>query len=144
MGGTAGAPAAHETSGLTTRAIVRYIRSIGGDDAVRRVLERSRLGRTLPHLEDESSWSTYDEKIALFEAAAEVLDDPAVARHIGETVLRLRVGLGLVVLLRTLGSPELVLRNISATAAKFSSCCTMRTFDASSMGARPSQKRAGC
>src|SRR5579872_725075 len=136
MSATAEAQAANETSGLTTRAIVRYIRSVGGDDAVRRVLERSGIARSLAQLEDESSWSTYEEKIGLFDAAAEVLDDPAVARHIGETVLRLRVGMGVVVLLRALGSPELVLRNISATAAKFSSCCTMRTLDASPAGAR--------
>lgn len=136
MGTSTRVQAANETSGLTTRAIVRYIRSVGGEAAVERVLERSGVKATLAHLEDESSWSSYDDKIALFEAAGQVLDDPLVARHVGETVLRLRVAFGLVVLLRAVGSPELVLRNISATAAKFSTCCTMQTLDASATGAR--------
>ena len=41
---------------------------------------------------DENTWFSYDKKIALFEAAAEVLDDPQVTRHAGERALELNVG----------------------------------------------------
>lgn len=119
---------ARETSGVTTRLIVRYVRERGGDEAVARVLERAGSRRTAAELEDESAWTSYAEKIALFRAAAEVFDDADVARRIGETVIKERVGLGVKVLLRSLGSPNQVLREVSRTAAKFSTTCDMRTY----------------
>ncbi len=116
---------ARETSGLTTRLIVRYVRRAGGDEAVVELLDRAAQGRTLEQLEDERHWTSYDHKVALFEAAAAILDQPDVGCRIGETVLREQVGMGLRVLLRSLGSPGQVVRNVARAAPKFSTAASM-------------------
>jgi len=120
-----GSAAARETAGITTRLIVHHVRARRGEPGVAELLLRSGVSHSAEALEDESRWTSYDTKIALFEAAVKVLDDPQAARHIGETVLALRVGLPLKLLLRALGSPGQVLRNIARTATRFSSVCTM-------------------
>src|SRR5690606_10702311 len=71
-----------ETAGVTTRLIVSYVRRHRGDDGVARVLELAGETRSVESLEDELGWSSYDQKIALFEAAAVVTGDPDVARRI--------------------------------------------------------------
>jgi diguanylate cyclase (GGDEF)-like protein len=108
---------------------IRYVRSKAGDDGVARMLALAGETRTAEELEDEHRWSTYEQKIALWEAAAVVLDDPVVTRHIGESALEHRVGAGLRVLLRTLGSPGLVLSNVAKAGAKFSTVATMQAVD---------------
>jgi signal transduction histidine kinase len=115
-----------ETSGITTALIVGYVRSHGGQGAVTKVLSLAGEGRSPSELEDPATWSTYDQKIALFQAAAQVLQDRLVARHIGATVLESNVGRGLRMLLRTLGSPRQVLRNIAKAAPRLSNVCTVQ------------------
>jgi K+-sensing histidine kinase KdpD len=113
------------TAGVTTALILRYVRSRAGDQGVARVMELAGDDRDPTELEDETSWSTYDQKIRLFDAAAQALDDPQVARRIGETVIDQRVGAPIKLLLRALGSPGQVLKNVAKTAPKFSTVCTM-------------------
>jgi signal transduction histidine kinase len=119
-----------ETSGTTTALTLRYVQSIGGEQAVHDVLIKAGESRSAEQLEDERRWSTYKQKVALFEAAAEVLGDEKVARHIGQTVLDHRVGLPLKLLLRALGSPAQVLKNVAKAAPKFSTVCTMTAIEA--------------
>jgi signal transduction histidine kinase len=113
------------TAGVTTALILSYVKERGGAESVAKLIAESGIGRTEEELLDETRWSTYDEKIALFVAAASILDDPLVARHVGQTVLRQRVGAPLKLLLRAVGSPGQVLKNIASTAPKFSTVCTM-------------------
>ena len=103
---------ARETAGTTICLIVRYVRHHAGDEGVARLLALAGDDRPLAVLENEQHWSTYEEKIALLEAAAVVLDDPDVALHIGETALDHSVGPGIRILLRRLGSPRMVLANV--------------------------------
>ena len=116
---------ARETAGTTICLIVRYVRHHAGDDGVARMLALAHEERPLATLENEQVWSTYEQKIALLEAAAVVLDDPDVALHIGETALDHSVGPGIRILLRRLGSPRMVLSNVSKAAAKFSTVTDM-------------------
>lgn len=118
-------PPSRHTAGVTTRLILQYVRAKAGEDGVRRMLQRAGESRPPPVLDDERTWSTYDQKINLLEAAAAVLDDPLVARHVGESVLDHQVGSAVKLLLRAMGSPGQVLRNIARTAPKFSTVCTM-------------------
>ena len=115
-----------ETAGITTALIVGYVRSHGGSGAVTKMLSLAGEERSPAELEDPTTWSTYDQKIALFQGAAQVLQDRLVARHIGSTVLESNVGRGLKVVLRTLGSPRQVLRNIAKAAPKVSNVCTVQ------------------
>lgn len=122
-------PLQRHTSGATTALVIRYVRARGGEQAVKDVLERAGEQRTADQLEDETTWSTYEQKIALFEAAAEVLGDPEVTRRIGEMVIDLRVALPLKLVLRALGSPGAVLRNITKAAPRFSTVCEMQAAE---------------
>ncbi|MEA2486339.1 MAG: hypothetical protein QOD46_1450 [Actinomycetota bacterium] len=115
-----------ETSGVTTAVILDYVESHGGRGAVAKVLSLAGEERSPAELEDPATWSTYDQKIALFQAAAQVLQDRLVARHIGATVLESNVGRGLKMLLRTLGSPRQVLRNSAKAGPRLSNVCTVQ------------------
>ncbi|HEX5614709.1 MAG TPA: EAL domain-containing protein [Acidimicrobiia bacterium] len=117
--------ASRETAGATTTLIVRYVRRHAGDDGVARLLALAGETRTAAELEDEHRWSTYEQKLALFDAAAEVLGDPHVTMHMGESALEHQVGAGLRVLLRALGSPRIVLANVAKACPKFSTVASM-------------------
>jgi len=118
-----------QTSGATMRLIVEYVRTRAGDRGVRRLLQLAGEQRTERQVCDEGTWSTYAQKIALFEAAAVVLDDPVVARHVGEASLALGVGASTKALLRSLGSPAMVLRNLPRVTGKFSSVAIMEALE---------------
>ncbi len=116
---------ARETAGMTICLIVRYVRHHAGEDGVTRLLEIAGETRSLEELEDEHRWSTYEQKIALFDAACVVLDDPDALLRIGATALDHQVGSGIRTLLRTLGSPRTVLANVAKACPKFSTVASM-------------------
>jgi diguanylate cyclase (GGDEF)-like protein len=98
-----------QTAGITTRLIVGFIRHELGPDGVERLLALAGEERRVEVLEDESSWSTYRQKIALFDADEQL-----------GALIRLVVG--------ALGSPEQVLRSIARANGKFSTSSVMRTI----------------
>jgi diguanylate cyclase (GGDEF)-like protein len=112
-----------------TALIVQYVRRVGGPAAVEEVVRRSGVDAPVADLEDERSWWTYEHKVALWQAAAEVLGDPVVSRHMGETVLDTRVGTPLRLILRGFGSPRMVLANVAKVCPKFSTVATMRAVE---------------
>jgi len=114
-----------DTSGVTTRLIVAYVRRHLGDAGVTLLLERAGENRPVEVLEDERSWSTYDQKIALFEAAAALTDDPDVARLIGSSLLEEQLAAVLRAVIGALGSPQRVLKSVARASAKFSTSATM-------------------
>jgi diguanylate cyclase (GGDEF)-like protein len=117
------------------RLIVEYVRQHQGDDAVERMLDLAGETRPLSMLEDEAVWSSYDQKIALFAAAAEVTGQADVARRIGETVLTSSVGSTVMVALGLLGSPSSLLRLIPRANAKFSTAGEMNAAQVSKSSA---------
>ncbi len=123
---------ARETAGITTRLIVAYVRRQGGDDAVGRLLELAGETRPVEDLDDERTWSTYRQKIALFEAASELTNDPWVAYRIGASVLDHRIGRTVRLALTALGSPRQVLRRVARANVRFSTSATMRTIETAS------------
>jgi diguanylate cyclase (GGDEF)-like protein len=118
-----------DTSGVTTRLIVAYVRRHLGDEGVAQLLERAGDTRPVPVLEDERSWSTYDQKIALFEAAASLTGDPEVARRIGASVLKEQLGAVLRAVIGALGSPQRVLKSVARANVKFSTSSTMHAME---------------
>jgi diguanylate cyclase (GGDEF)-like protein len=123
-----GEPARH-TSGVTTRVVLLYVREHGGDEAVAALMEHAGETRTVDELLDEHGWSSYDQKVRLFRAAVAVLDDPLATRKIGQFMLRSRIALPLLVLLRALGSPEQVLRNVAKANSRFSTNSTVEALE---------------
>ncbi len=120
------APPPRETAGTTVRLVVQYVRHHAGDEGVARLLWLAGETRPIEVLEDEQRWSTYEQKIALFDAACLVLDDRDAILHVGETALDHQVGPGIRILIRRLGSPRLVLANVAKACPKFSTVATMR------------------
>lgn len=118
-------------SGATSRQIVRLVRHRAGDEGVRRLLEVAGEARPAAQLEDEATWSSFWQGKALFEAAAEVLDDADACRHVGEAMLGDYAGSAVAGLLRELGSPAEVLRHIAAAAAKYSTVVEMEPVEIS-------------
>src|SRR5919198_3975923 len=83
---------AHETSGMTSRLVLDYVERHGGGAAVQRVLALCGLENVEDDLRDESHWFSFATKIRLFQAAADVLDDPGLPRHMGQEAIELNVG----------------------------------------------------
>jgi len=109
--------------------VLLYVEQVGGIEAVDRVLERCGMSDRRAELLDENHWFSYDGKIALFEAAADLLGDPNVMHAASSRVLDLNVGGGLKLALRALGSPRLVYQNIVRANAKFSGSHSMELLD---------------
>ena len=99
---------APETSGATTGGLLRYVRRIGGDEAVAEVLARAGSAATAAELDDQSRWWSYDTRIRLFAAATEVLRDPRTMYEVGAAALQTGLAHSLVLVLRTMGSPRQV------------------------------------
>jgi len=126
---------ARETSGATTGVLLRYVRSVGGDAAVEQVLARACVLHTAEELEDQSRWWSYDTRIRLFEAATEVLGDPQVMFRVGAAALQSGLAHGLVILLRAMGTPRQVFRQLPRAVAKFSTTSTMEIAESGATSA---------
>jgi diguanylate cyclase (GGDEF)-like protein len=119
-----------ETAGVTTRLIVEYVRQRAGEQAVPLLLEAAGDPRPVEVLLDERSWSTYDQKIALFQAAEDLTGDRQVAFHIGATVIEAQVAAPLKVMLTALGSPQQAIRSCARANGKFAANSIMRALEA--------------
>jgi diguanylate cyclase (GGDEF)-like protein len=109
-----------ETSGLTIRLIISYVRRHRGEAGVARLLRLAGETRPLTVLEDERVWSSYAAKVALLEAAAEVTGEPDVGVRIGRYVLDSSIGASLRLVLGLVSSPATLLRQVASVNAKFS------------------------
>jgi diguanylate cyclase (GGDEF)-like protein len=132
---TAVAGEARETSGATTGGLLRYVRVTSGEVAVARVLARSGVPYTAEQLEDQSRWWSYDTRIRLFAAATEELDDPELMFKVGAAALHSGLANSMVILLRAMGTPRQVFRQLPRAVAKFSTTSTMVVLDTSATSA---------
>ena len=126
---------ARETSGATTGGLLRYVRAQGGDDAVARVLALTGLPYTAEELDDQSRWWSYDTRIRLFAAATEVLGDPATMFKVGSAALHSGLAHSIVLLLRAMGTPRQVIRQLPRAVAKFSTTSTMEVLESGATSA---------
>src|SRR4051812_27378232 len=121
-----------QTGGVTTRLILDYVEREGGREAVAELLCTRGLEGREEQLRDEHNWCSYATKIAMLEGAAETLDDPLVARHIGEAGMDFNVATGLKLSLRALGSLRLLYKNIPRTCSKFTNTHRMEAVEVGS------------
>ncbi len=128
-GGLGGDPEPRHIGGATTGALIGYVRRIAGEEMVRALLDRAGEARSAGVLTDTTTWSSYAQASALFRAAEEVTGDPDIAMHAGEELLLQYADTEVAALLRSLGSPTEVLRNIAETAAKYSTVTDMQALD---------------
>src|SRR3954469_18630844 len=125
-----------QTGGVTTRLILDYVEREGGREALERLLRSRGLQHRESDLRNEDNWCSYATKIAMLEGAAEVLDDPLAARHIGEAGMDFNVAPGLKLSLRALGSLRLLYKNIPRTCSKFTSTHRMEALEVGRRHAR--------
>lgn len=133
-----GASEPREVSGMTSRLILEYVKREGGRAAVDAVLERSGLSDREEQLRDESYWFAARTRMRLFDAAAEVLDDPAVGRSIGRAAAELNVGTALKLAMRAFGSPRLVFANVPRMTSRFT---WVHRWDVEQLGASSARLR---
>jgi len=122
-------PARQDVSGAVTRVLVGEVRRRAGEVGVERLRQLAHEARLPTELEDPTSWSTLEEALALFEAAAEVTGDTGIARHVGEEMLRQHDGTSVAQLLRSLGSPGALLENVAGALAKFTTVAAMEPLE---------------
>jgi diguanylate cyclase (GGDEF)-like protein len=103
-----------------TSVLVRRVRTAGGEDAVAELLRRAGVPYAAGYLEDLANWVTYDEAIALFEAAVAVTGDERIAQRVGEDTVRQHAGTPVATLFRGLGSPQAVYEQLTLAVTKFS------------------------
>ena len=131
----AGAPGERDSSNLTMALIIGYVRHHGGEAAVEALLETAGETRPMAELLNEGRWSSYEQKIRLFEAAIKVLGDPDAPRRIGAGVLEQQTGTAIRLMLRALGSPASVCRSVARASAKFSTNYTCQAVSVGRDGA---------
>ncbi len=121
---------------MTTGLAIAYVERKRGRKAVEELLERSGLTDREADLRDENAWLPDQFRVDLFEAAAEVLDDPHAAERIGAAALAANVGAAQKLSLRTLGSPRILFSNIGRASAKFNRVHRMDALEVGSTRAR--------
>ena len=131
MNASGGPAEERDSSNLTTALIIGYVRTRAGDAAVEQMLTTAGETRPIAELLDEGRWSSYGQKLRMFEAAIAVLSDPDTPRLVGATVLEQQTGTAIRLMLRALGSPASVCRSVAKASAKFS---TNYTCEALSVG----------
>ncbi|MBI4898189.1 MAG: GGDEF domain-containing protein [Actinobacteria bacterium] len=99
-----------------------------GDEGVKRLLELSGSKRTPEYLCDLGNWISYDEGIAILEAGREISGEEDFAFRLGKEAGERLAGSPVAALLRSLGAPEEVYRQLVSTAEKFNTV-TVQSVD---------------
>ena len=99
-------------------ALLAVAQQAAGDAAVTQILAKAGERRSAEELQQPGGWSSYQQGLALFRAAADHLGDPDVGRKAGVEVFRRYSGTEVLALLRSIGSPAEMLRVYPAISAK--------------------------
>src|SRR5207248_2550212 len=125
---TAG-PAPGQVTCSMASTLLRHVRARLGEEGVEELVRTSGVPYTAAHLDDVSNWIAYDEAVALFEAGATLTGDEQIARRVGEETVRQHAGTAVATLMRSLGSPEAVLEQVSAGVTKFSTVTDLEAVE---------------
>jgi diguanylate cyclase (GGDEF)-like protein len=110
--------------------LIARVHAFGGSDAVAELLRVARSKRSLEYLLDTTNWISFDEAISLWQAGANVTHHPDFARAVGADAAERLNASPVATLLRSLGSPENVYRQIATTGSKFSVVAQLQATDA--------------
>jgi diguanylate cyclase (GGDEF)-like protein len=109
--------------------LIARVRKVAGAAAPARLLTIAESPRTLEFLEDIGNWISYGEAVALWTAGAEVTGDELFARHVGENFVKTLAGSSNSTVLRSLGSPEELLRKIAMAGHRFSTAADLEAIE---------------
>jgi hypothetical protein len=110
--------------------LLARVQAFGGDQAVGRLLELAGSKRSPEYLLDITNWISYDEANALWRAGTQVTHHPEFAHAVGHDAAERLDASPVAALLRSLGSPENVYRQIATSASKFSVTAHLEATDA--------------
>jgi diguanylate cyclase (GGDEF)-like protein len=113
-----------------TAVMLAEVQHWGGDGAVGELLRRAGCEHSAEYLTDIVNWISYEEANALWEAGTELTRRPYFSRHVGEQAARRLSSSPVAELLRSLGSPEALYRQMSVTASKFSTVSRLEAVQA--------------
>jgi diguanylate cyclase (GGDEF)-like protein len=116
-------------AGSVTGVMVRQIRHVAGDEGVTRALEIAGISDSAEMLEDPASWSPHNDVMALFDAGIAVTGEADFPLRCGEETINQYAGTEVTALLRSLGSPGEVLRNVAVTTSKFTTVQEMEAIE---------------
>ncbi len=111
--------------------LLARVEAFGGHEAVQELLRLAGSRRSREYLLDTTNWIAYDEAVALWQAGARITHHPQFPRAVGEDAAHRLASSPVAALLRSLGSPENVYRQLAATTGKFS---TVTRFEAITAG----------
>ena len=111
--------------------LLAEVTDLCGEDAVAELLRRAGSTRSPEYLTDITNWISYDEAIALWRAGARVTQNPRLPTLAGQRAVRRLSASPVAHLLRSLGSPENLYREIATSATKFS---TVVRLEAAELG----------
>jgi diguanylate cyclase (GGDEF)-like protein len=111
--------------------LLAEVTDLCGEDAVAELLRRAGSTRSPKYLTDITNWISYDEAIALWGAGARVTQNPRLPTLAGQRAVRRLSASPVAHLLRSLGSPENLYREIATSATKFS---TVVRLEAAELG----------
>lgn len=122
-------PSPHHIACSLTSTLLQRVSAVGGEGAVESVLAAATSPHSAEYLQNVANWVSYDEAVALFGAAAEITGDSGIARSAGEQTVRQHAGTAVATLLRSLGSPEKILEQVTTAVTKFSVVTEMETLE---------------
>ena len=114
---------------VLSAVLLSRVYEFGGDGAVAATLRQAGSARPAGYLTDIARWISYEEGVALFDAGARVTHHPMFARAVGQDSARRLNGSPVATMLRSLGSPESVYRQIAVTGRKYSTVSALRALD---------------
>jgi len=116
-------------SGTVVRALIALVQAADGESGVAQALALAGEPRPFSVLADPGVWSSLDRTVALFNAAALVTGDAAVARHLGEELLAVPDPSGFVGRLAALGSPGVAIKHIGPVLEHFEMASQAETLE---------------
>src|SRR4051812_40361701 len=125
-----------ETSGVTSRLILSYVERERGREGVEGLLRIAGLEHEETLLRDENHWFSWEKKIALLDAAADVLGDPQAGTRVGAAALDFNLAHGVKRSLRALGTPRLIYKEIVRASSKFTQTHRMEAVEVGAHHAR--------
>jgi diguanylate cyclase (GGDEF)-like protein len=118
----------HFSCSLSAVMLAR-LHDFGGHEAVARLLREAESPRTPEYLLDTGNWISYAEAVALWRAGARITRHPQFARAVGEDAGRRLNSSPVAALLRSLGSPEEVYRQIADSSPRFSTVTRLEALE---------------
>jgi len=109
--------------------LIGEVHEFGGAEAVGKLMTLSGSRRTFEYLTDISNWISYDEAVALWRAGSQVTHNPHFPRMVGERAAERLASSPVAGMLRSLGSPEQLYRQIATSASKFSTVVRMEAVE---------------